>query len=101
MVLAGWAAIRLASLPMATLPTVLCVQKMSFWVAALFSARVIVIPILAAHHAGPLVAVGAFCGLSAVYHLVIVGLGLVVALRYDRALAPTPRNFMQAGEIHV
>jgi len=100
-VLAGWAAIRLASLPMATLTTVLRVQKMSFWVDALFSSRVIVIPILAAHHASPLVAVGAFCGLSAVYHLVIVGLGLVVALRYDRALAPAPRNFMQAGEIHV
>jgi O-antigen/teichoic acid export membrane protein len=100
-VLAGWAAIRLASLPMATLTTVLRVQKMSFWVDAIFAGRVAVIPIFAAHHASALTAVAAFCGLSALYHLVIVALGLSVALRYDRALAPAPRTFMHAGEIHV
>jgi O-antigen/teichoic acid export membrane protein len=101
-VLAGWAAIRLASLPMATLTTVLRVQRMSFWVDALASARVIVIPILAAHHASALVAVAAFCGLSVVYHLAIVALGLVVAMRYDRALAPPqPKAFVQTGETYV
>lgn len=100
-VLAGWAAIRLASLPMATLTTVLRVQRMSFWVDALFSARVAIIPIMAAHHAGAITAVAAFCGLSAFYHLVIVGLGLVVALRYDRALVPAPPAFLQAGETYV
>ncbi|HEY4077814.1 MAG TPA: oligosaccharide flippase family protein [Rhizomicrobium sp.] len=101
-VLAGWAAIRLASLPMATLTTVLRVQKMSFWVDALASARVVVIPILAAHHASALTAVAAFCGLSVVYHLAIVALGLVVAMRYDRALAPQePQAFVQTGETYV
>jgi len=102
LVLAGWAAIRLASLPMATLTTVLRVQKMSFWVDALFSARVVVIPVLAAHKAGPLWAVGAFCGLSVIYHLVIMLLGLVVSLRYDRSLAPAkPTLFVQTGETYV
>jgi len=100
-VLAGWAAIRLASLPMATLTTVLRVQKMSFWVDALFAARVAVIPVMAAHHASAIAAIAAFCILSAVYHLMIVALGLVVALRYDRALAAPPPVFMPAGEIHV
>jgi O-antigen/teichoic acid export membrane protein len=100
-VLAGWAAIRLASLPMATLTTVLRVQKMSFWIDAVFAARVAIIPVMAAHHASALVAVGAFCGLSVLYHLIVVALGLVVALRYDRALGPQARPFMQAGEIHV
>ena len=100
-VLAGWAAIRLASLPMATLTTVLRVQKLSFWVDAVFAARVAVIPIMAAHHASAIVAIAAFCVLSAAYHLIIVALGLVVALRYDRALVLPPPPFMQAGEIHV
>ena len=100
-VLAGWAAIRLASLPMATLTTVLRVQKLSFWVDAVFAARVAVIPIMATHHASAIVAIAAFCVLSAVYHLIIVALGLVVALRYDRALVSPPPPFMQAGEIHV
>ncbi len=100
-VLAGWAAIRLASLPMATLTTVLRVQKLSFWVDAVFAARVAVIPVMAAHHASAIVAIAAFCVLSAVYHLIIVALGLVVALRYDRALVAPPPPFMQAGEIHV
>jgi O-antigen/teichoic acid export membrane protein len=100
-VLAGWAAIRLASLPMATLTTVLRVQKMSFWVDAMFAARVAVIPVMAAHHAGALLAVAAFCALSALYHLAIVALGLTVALRYDRALAPATPTFAHAGEIHV
>jgi O-antigen/teichoic acid export membrane protein len=100
-VLAGWAAIRLASLPLATLTTVLRVQKISFWVDAVFSARVAVIPLMAAHHAGAIAAVAAFCGLSALYHLVIVALGLAVALRYDRALAPVPPAFMRTGETYV
>ena len=101
-VLAGWAAIRLASLPMATLTTVLRVQKMSFWVDALASARVVVIPVMAAHHASALAAVAAFCGLSIVYHLAIVALGLVVAMRYDRALEPPqPKAFVQTGETYV
>lgn len=100
-VLAGWAAIRLASLPMATLTTVLRVQKMSFWVDAVFASRVAVIPVMAAHHASAIMAVAAFCALSALYHLAIVTLGLAVALRYDRALVPASRNFMHAGEIHV
>jgi O-antigen/teichoic acid export membrane protein len=99
-VLAGWAAIRLTSLPMATLTTVLRVQKMSFWVDALFSARVAVIPVMAAHHASALAAVAAFCGLSIVYHLIIVGVGLFVALRYDRALAPAPAAFARIGETY-
>jgi O-antigen/teichoic acid export membrane protein len=100
-VLAGWAAIRLASLPMATLTTVLRVQKVSFWVDAVFAARVAIIPIMAAHHARALMAVGAFCALSVFYHLIVVVLGLVVAMRYDRGLIPEARPFMQAGEIHV
>lgn len=102
-VLAGWAAIRLTSLPMATLTTVLRVQKMSFWVDALFSARVAVIPIMAAHKAGALWAVAAFCALSVVYHLATMLLGLAVSLRYDRALQPTVRSkvFVQTGETYV
>jgi O-antigen/teichoic acid export membrane protein len=100
-VLAGWAAIRLASLPMATLTTVLRVQKMSFWVDAVFAARVAIIPVMAAHHASAILAIAAFCVLSAAYHLIIMALGLVVALRHDRALAAAPPAFMQAGEIHV
>jgi len=99
-VLAGWAAIRLTSLPMATLTTVLRVQKMSFWVDALFSARVAVIPLMAAHKASALAAVGAFCGLSVVYHLIIVGVGLFASLRYDRALAPAPAAFARIGETY-
>jgi len=97
-VLAGWAAIRLTSLPMATLTTVLRVQKMSFWVDALFSARVMVIPLMAAHHFSALAAVAAFCGLSVIYHLVIVAIGLFAALRYDRGLAPDPTSFARTGE---
>lgn len=100
-VLAGWAAIRLASLPMATLTTVLRVQKVSFWVDAVFAARVVIIPLMAAHHASALMAVGAFCALSVFYHLIVVALGLVVAMRYDRGLVPEAQPFMQAGEIHV
>jgi len=99
-VLAGWAAIRLTSLPMATLTTVLRVQKMSFWVDALFSARVAVIPLMAAHHASALAAVAAFCGLSVVYHLIIVGVGLFASLRYDRALEPAPATFVRTGETY-
>jgi O-antigen/teichoic acid export membrane protein len=100
-ILAGWAAIRLASLPMATLTTVLRVQKLSFWADAVFSARVVAIPLMAAHHASALMAVAAFCGLSIVYHLVIVGIGLNAALRYDRALAPAPPPFARTGETYV
>jgi O-antigen/teichoic acid export membrane protein len=99
-VLAGWAAIRLTSLPMATLTTVLRVQRMSFWVDALFSARVVIIPVMAAHHASALAAVGAFCGLSVIYHLIIVGIGLFASLRYDRALAPMPPTFARTGETY-
>ncbi|HKQ44709.1 MAG TPA: oligosaccharide flippase family protein [Rhizomicrobium sp.] len=99
-VLAGWAAVRLTSLPMATLTTVLRVQRMSFWVDALFSARVIAIPIMAAHHYSALAAVAVFCGLSVIYHLVIVGVGLFASLRYDRALAPMPIPFARTGETY-
>jgi len=95
-VLAGWAAIRLASLPMATLITVLRIQKISFWVDALFFARVMVIPVMAAHHFSALAAVAAFCGLSVIYHLIIVAIGFFAALRYDRAL--TPATFVRTGE---
>jgi O-antigen/teichoic acid export membrane protein len=87
-ILAWWAAVRLTSLPLATLTTVLRVQKLSFYIDALFAARVVIIPILAHHHVGALVAVSAFCGLSIVYHLIIVGVGVWAAMRYDRALAP-------------
>jgi O-antigen/teichoic acid export membrane protein len=87
-ILAWWAAVRLTSLPLATLTTVLRVQKLSFYIDALFSARVVIIPILAHHHISALVAVSAFCGLSIVYHLIIVGVGVWAAMRYDRALAP-------------
>jgi O-antigen/teichoic acid export membrane protein len=101
LILAGWAAVRLVSLPMATLTTVLRVQKMSFWVDALFSARVLVIPFLASHHASALVAVGAFCGLSVIYHVTIFAIGLVAALRYDRSLTPEIKSFIRAGETYV
>jgi O-antigen/teichoic acid export membrane protein len=100
-ILAGWAAIRLTSLPMATLTTVLRVQKLSFWADAIFSARVVAIPLMAAHHASPLMAVAAFCGLSVVYHLVIVGIGLNASLRYDRELSPLPPPFARTGETYV
>ena len=90
-ILAWWAAIRLTSLPMATLTTVLRVQKLSFYVDALFSLRVAVIPLLAHHHVGPLGAVSAFCGLSILYHLIIVAVGLWAAMRYDRDLVPARR----------
>ena len=102
LILAGWAAVRLVSLPMATLTTVLRVQKMSFWVDALFSARVLVIPFLASQHTSALVAVGAFCGLSVIYHLTIVAVGLTAALRYDRTLIkPEIKSFIRAGETYV
>ncbi len=87
-VLGFWAAVRLVSLPLATLTTVLRVQKLSLMVDALFAARVFVIPLLAAHRATPLMAVAAFCGLSIVYHLVVIATGLFAAIRYDRSLAP-------------
>jgi O-antigen/teichoic acid export membrane protein len=93
-ILAWWAAIRLTSLPMATLTTVLRVQKLSFYVDALFALRVIIIPILAHRHVGAFGAVSAFCGLSIVYHLIIVSVGIWAAMRYDRALVPAKR----AGE---
>jgi len=87
-ILAWWAAVRLTSLPMATLTTVLRVQKLSFYVDAFFSLRVVIIPFLAHHHVGALAAVSAFCGLSVLYHLIIVGVGIWSAMRYDRALGP-------------
>lgn len=93
-ILAWWAAVRLTSLPMATLTTVLRVQKLSFYVDAFFSLRVVIIPILAHHHVSSLGAVSAFCGLSIVYHLIIVAVGTWAAMRYDRALVPAKR----AGE---
>jgi O-antigen/teichoic acid export membrane protein len=91
-ILAWWAAVRLTSLPMATLTTVLRVQKLSFYVDALFAGRVVIIPILAHHHVGSLGAVSAFCGLSIVYHLIIVSVGVWAAMRYDRELAPRPSS---------
>ena len=45
-----------------------------------------------------LFAVGAFCGLSVIYHLIIVGVGLFASLRYDRALVPAPEKFARTGE---
>ncbi|HEY7978186.1 MAG TPA: oligosaccharide flippase family protein [Rhizomicrobium sp.] len=93
-ILAWWAAIRLTSLPMATLTTVLRVQRLSFYIDAFFSLRVVIIPILARRHVGSLGAVSAFCGLSIVYHLIIVAIGVWAAMRYDRALVPAKR----AGE---
>src|SRR5262249_50750005 len=56
-ILAVWAPIRLASLPMATLTTVVRVQRISFYVDAAFSARVLVIPFLAARGADALATV--------------------------------------------
>lgn len=105
-VLAFWASVRLVSLPLATLTTVLRVQKFSLMVDALFAARVFIIPVLAAWHATALTAVIAFCGLSIVYHLTIIGIGLFVAVRYDRTLAPRRRaadgfELMEKGETYV
>jgi O-antigen/teichoic acid export membrane protein len=103
-VLAFWAAVRLVSLPLATLTTVLRVQKFSLMVDALFAARVFVIPLLAARHVGALTAVAAFCGLSIIYHLTIIATGLVVAMRYDRALKrPLPASIyvISKGETYV
>jgi O-antigen/teichoic acid export membrane protein len=85
-VLAAWAAIRLASLPMATLTTVVRVQRVSFYVDAVFAARVFVIPLLAARGVGALAAVAAFCALSVCYHLLVFAVGLWAAMRHDRAL---------------
>jgi O-antigen/teichoic acid export membrane protein len=102
-VLASWAAIRLTSLPMATLTTVLRVQKASFYVDALFSLRVAIIPFLAHYHYSSITAVSAFCGLSIIYHLLIVAVGLRAAMRYDRALAPSapaPLHIVPAGETY-
>jgi len=102
--LAWWAAVRLGSLPMATLTTALRVQKLSFYVDALFAARVIVIPLMASRHASALAAVTAFCGLSILYHLVIVAVGLFSALRYDRSLKPVPQpqafDVVRTGETY-
>ncbi|HWA31427.1 MAG TPA: oligosaccharide flippase family protein [Rhizomicrobium sp.] len=102
-VLAWWAAVRLTSLPMATLTTVLRVQKMSLYVDVLFSFRVVIIPILAHFHFDAISAVTAFCGLSIVYHLVIVAVGLWAAMRYDRALSPVaaPFDALPTGETYV
>jgi len=51
---------------------------------------------MAAHHFSALAAVAAFCGLSVIYHLIIVAIGFFAALRYDRAL--TPATFVRTGE---
>ncbi|HUO88498.1 MAG TPA: oligosaccharide flippase family protein [Rhizomicrobium sp.] len=92
-VLAGWAAIRLASLPMATLTTVVRLQRISFYVDAVFAPRVFVIPVLAAHGAGPLAAVAAFCALSVCYHILVFAVGLWAAMKHDRELrAPRVRS---------
>ena len=96
-VLAGWAAIRLVSLPMATLTTVLRIQRMSFYLDAIFAGRVFVIPLLAANGAPALMAIAAFCALSVLYHLSTFVLGLVSALRYDRALRQT-RELRESNE---
>jgi len=101
LVLAGWAAIRMISLPMGTIPTVLRKQKLSFWMDAAFALRVLLIPALAAHGAGPLTAIGAFCGVSVVYHLSIMALGWVVALRHDRTLQPAASVLVRTGETYV
>jgi O-antigen/teichoic acid export membrane protein len=105
-VLAFWAAVRLVSLPLATLTTVLRVQKFSLFVDAIFAARVFIIPLLAARHASALVAVAGFCGLSIVYHLAIIATGLFAAMRYDRTLTvpcPATSAFTVArkGETYV
>jgi len=98
-VLGFWAAVRLTSLPLATLTTVLRVQKLSLMVDALFASRVFVIPLLAAHHASPLTAVAAFCGLSIVYHLAVIATGLFAAIRYDGALTAPARPVAAAFDI--
>ena len=98
LVLAGWTAIRLISLPLATLPTVLRRQKLSFGIDALFAARVLVIPLMAAHQASALAAVAAFCAVSTLYHLAIMTLGLVAALQHDRMLAPS--SLVRTGETY-
>lgn len=101
LVLAGWTAIRLISLPLSTLPTVLRKQAFSFWIDLLFAGRVLVIPLLAAHQVGALAAVAAFCALSILYHLATMALGLAAALAHDRALAAAPTNFVRTGETYV
>jgi O-antigen/teichoic acid export membrane protein len=98
-ILAAWAAVRLASLPIATLTTVLRVQRLSFYIDALFAGRVAVIPLMAALQMGPHMAVAAFCALSIIYHLAIVSVGLSAALRYDRQLpAPTRQNTLDIAQ---
>lgn len=91
-VLGGWAAIRLASLPMATLTTVLRVQKLSFYIDAAFACRVFAIPLMAGQGYGALSAIATFCLLSVLYHLAIFATGLRAALRYDNDLAMTPAS---------
>jgi O-antigen/teichoic acid export membrane protein len=88
-ILAVWASVRLISLPMSTLIAVLRVQAVSLAIDSVFFTRIFVIPIMAAHGAGPLAAVTAFCTISIVYHAILFALGLGAALRHDRTLAPS------------
>jgi O-antigen/teichoic acid export membrane protein len=92
-ILAAWAAIRMASLPMATLTTVLRVQRRSFYADALFAPRVFVIPLFASYGFNALEAITAFCALSILYHLVIFVIGLHAAIQYDRTIeSPEPAS---------
>jgi O-antigen/teichoic acid export membrane protein len=85
---AVWAGVRMASLPITTLITVLRVQKASLAIDSAFSPRPFVIPILAGLGHAPLPALWGFIILSVVYHGVVVALGVWAARRHDAALAP-------------
>lgn len=85
-VLGFWAAIRLSTLPMATLVAVLRIQRSSLVIDIVFFARLLVIPWMAHRGYTAIQAVAVFCVLSVAYHLAIFALGLYASLRYDRTL---------------
>lgn len=91
-VLAGWAAIRLATLPLGTLTSVLRIQRYSFYADAAFSLRVLIIPAMAARGADALEAIAAFCAVSIVYHLTVSAIGLFAAVKHDREIARESRT---------
>lgn len=85
-VMGMWAGVRMTSLPVSMLITVLRAQRASLIVDATFSARVLVIPLIAALGGGALQAIQAFVALSVIYHLIVFAMGLRAAYLYDKDL---------------
>lgn len=85
-ILGLWAAVRLSTLPMATVITVLRVQKASLVLDSVFFLRILAIPWAAMNDRSALWAVAAYCAISVIYHAAVFALGLWAVVRHDRGL---------------